>query len=339
MIKNELIELFVNENIVCDISEINLNISECKKFLSKMKNYYKYSNLKIDNMNISEILHRYEEYMKLPKSCAITLDKFKAVFSNDFKFEYYKNYCKIKTSKFDPLTSSKLSHDACKKESFILKYGDEIGESKFLDHRKSKGKSLRLEYWLNKGFSENEAKEKLKARQAVGSKENFIKRHGYDDGIKRWQLRQNMWQKTMRSKPAEEIARINKLKGTSQLSKFKNGSFSTMISKAENELCGILNGVSQFLLENEKSFYLYDINIGNKIIEYNGDYWHANPKIYNEFWINKNNKLTALQIWERDRRKLEFAESKGYKVLTIWESDWKNNKNECIEECMRFLND
>ena len=75
------------------------------------------------------------------------------------------------------------------------------------------------------------------------------------------------------------------------------------------------------------------------MIEFNGDYWHCNPKKFKHDFFNKSKKMTAQQIWDNDKKKIETAESQGYKVLTIWESDWKINKQKCIEECVRFLND
>lgn len=51
---------------------------------------------------------------------------------------------------------------------------------------------------------------------------------------------------------------------------------------------------------NEK--YFYDFCYNKKIIEYNGDFWHANPKIYNESDVVHKNKV-AKDIWNYDIRK------------------------------------
>lgn len=75
----------------------------------------------------------------------------------------------------------------------------------------------------------------------------------------------------------------------------------------------------------------YDIKIlnTNKIIEINGDYWHANPNIYNEFDI-LHNELTAKMIWEKDKIKKENLDSFGYKILYLWESEIKKETKEYI---------
>jgi hypothetical protein len=74
-----------------------------------------------------------------------------------------------------------------------------------------------------------------------------------------------------------------------------------------------------------------------KIIEYNGDFWHANPNIYPPNFINPRTKINAVDKWEIDRIKLQYAQDQGYEVLVVWESDFKKNKEEIIKQCIQFL--
>lgn len=76
-----------------------------------------------------------------------------------------------------------------------------------------------------------------------------------------------------------------------------------------------------------------------KIIEFNGDKWHANPKKYNcndiPFkFINKK----AEDIWSEDKLKIEAAQKNGYNIKIVWESDYRKNKEKIILECLDFLN-
>lgn len=59
------------------------------------------------------------------------------------------------------------------------------------------------------------------------------------------------------------------------------------------------------------------------IIEINGNYVHANPKIYNSDDIIRlvGNSYTASEKWETDNRKINYLKDNGYKVLVIWEND------------------
>lgn len=79
-------------------------------------------------------------------------------------------------------------------------------------------------------------------------------------------------------------------------------------------------------IPNSNKRYRPDIRIESKkiIIEYNGDYHHCNPNKYKSNYYNQLNKKTAQEIWDYDKERIKFFESIGYRVITIWESDWKN---------------
>ena len=70
----------------------------------------------------------------------------------------------------------------------------------------------------------------------------------------------------------------------------------------------------------------YDIHILNTniLIEINGDYWHANPKLYNDGeMINYAGKGKCLvnEIWDKDTEKLKIANDSGFDVIYLWEFD------------------
>jgi G:T-mismatch repair DNA endonuclease (very short patch repair protein) len=73
--------------------------------------------------------------------------------------------------------------------------------------------------------------------------------------------------------------------------------------------------------------FINDFEVGNIVIEVQGDYWHGNPKFYQEF-----NEVQQKMI-NRDKRKKKVLEKMGYKVLYLWEYDIKKN----IEECERQI--
>ena len=172
--------------------------------------------------------------------------------------------------------------------------------------------STRLDYYISRGYSEEKAREKLKKRQTTFSLEKCIEKYGEKEGYEKWLARQEKWQKTLKSKSEEEIAEINKKK----LPKIGP------ISKAEQHIANCIrnNGIlieQQHPIKKENStWFHYDIVSGNKIIEYNGDYWHANPTIYEETHSFKRNKkvMTAKDIWQKDQNKLTTAINNGYEV-------------------------
>jgi hypothetical protein len=78
--------------------------------------------------------------------------------------------------------------------------------------------------------------------------------------------------------------------------------------------------------------------LGKKIIEFNGDYWHCNPNVYNPEDFNLSLQCTAKEKWDFDKFKNEMIEKEGYQVLTIWESEYNENPEKTIEKCINFLN-
>lgn len=60
-----------------------------------------------------------------------------------------------------------------------------------------------------------------------------------------------------------------------------------------------------------------------KVIEYNSDYYHANPSRYVAEDIIKKVNKTAQQIWDDDAVKIKAIKDRGFEVLIVWESEIK----------------
>lgn len=82
----------------------------------------------------------------------------------------------------------------------------------------------------------------------------------------------------------------------------------------------------------------YDITCSKrkKIIEYNGDYWHCNPKKYNGDFYVKQANCTATKIWERDALKTLTAKNRGFDVFTVWESEYDDDSDRIIEDILKW---
>lgn len=75
--------------------------------------------------------------------------------------------------------------------------------------------------------------------------------------------------------------------------------------------------------------YNFDILIGkNLLIEINGDFWHANPRIYIESDIVIGDKR-ASDIWAKDLRK-RMSISSEYNLLVYWEMDINSMSDEDV---------
>jgi G:T-mismatch repair DNA endonuclease (very short patch repair protein) len=301
---------------------------------------------------------KYEEKNKM---CAVTLDNLIAkygIMDGTCRWEHYTQTLSEKNSKDYVInTKGELAWDelCAKKKSFSREalvdlYGEAEGERLYIErsenmshtmkrsvkskefHEKDDVKPNQLKYWLRRGYSEESAKEKVKERQSTNLLSRFVSRYGEDVGRAKWEERQLKWQRTLNSKPLAEREEINR----------KKLSTPNCISKAEQEL---FNSLSREFPNIRQQKYLcgdsftcsFDMVLADKLIEYNGTYWHCDPNSYQPDFFNKSKQQTAASIWEYDKRKISLAESKGYTVLVIWEAAWNDNKAQCIEKCKTFL--
>ena len=73
------------------------------------------------------------------------------------------------------------------------------------------------------------------------------------------------------------------------------------------------------------------------IIEYQGDYWHANPNKYpsgTSIKIFGKGSVIVDAIWTRDKNKKELAEQCGYTIKYIWETDYKLQGMKVVQQCL-----
>jgi len=190
--------------------------------------------------------------------------------------------------------------------------------------------NTQLDYWVSRSVSTEEANKKLLERQATFTKFKCIEKFGEKEGIKRFLKRQEKWQMTLNKKSPEEIERINILKMSKGFS----------VSKGETALFEIVssiypNAISQKAIHTGDRTYVFDIFVPeeNMIIEYNGDFWHCNPKKYRSDWKNPRTGRTTSEQQIIDMCKIDFAKSCGFDVFVVWESELENKK-ECLKRCL-----
>lgn len=266
------------------------------------------------------------------------------------------------------------------KEKMIIKYGEELGIEKWNSYCKKQAETNSFEYKAKKyGMTEDEFKEYNKSRAVT--KDNLIKRHGEEEGLKKWNDYCER-QSYAGCKLEYFIEKYGEEEGTkfyNELNKTKVQSYENYVMrwgveegriKWENYLKhnrNLYSKISQELftklynglkLTNDDCFYAtlnyekflytlpksykYDFCIESKkiIIEFNGNLYHANPKIYKKDDIIsiRYKKCSAEEIWEYDYQKNKFAEDAGYKVIVVWESDYKENKEKVINELIEAIN-
>lgn len=83
----------------------------------------------------------------------------------------------------------------------------------------------------------------------------------------------------------------------------------------------------------EKGFYCDALDEENKTIyEFNGDFYHGNPKKYKAEDLNVKTKIKFGELYQRTLAKEAALKSAGYKIVSIWESEWKDLKKSLIAE-------
>ena len=179
------------------------------------------------------------------------------------------------------------------------------------------------EYWTLRGYSKEEAKTKVAEAQTLFSQKKCIEKYGEEKGLQIWSERQIKW--------------LSSLKKSGLHGGFSKISLELFESISYN-IPNIKFGYDEVILKiNNMSYSIDCIDIVHKkIIEFYGDYWHANPNKFKATDIIK--KTTAQKIWDHDNQKIRALNDNGYAVLIIWESEYKKDKQGIINKCKNFLN-
>ena len=100
------------------------------------------------------------------------------------------------------------------------------------------------------------------------------------------------------------------------------------IMKNENIFIQHANNGGEIKIKINKKLYKFDgfCKETNTVYEFMGDFFHGNPKTYNQNDINPLNKKTFGELYNETLKRLELIKNKGYNIITIWESDYKNRK-------------
>ena len=96
----------------------------------------------------------------------------------------------------------------------------------------------------------------------------------------------------------------------------------------------------EYNLEFEYQFYIKEIKVRcdgycastNTIIEFLGDYFHGNPLTKNEEDINVKNKKSMKQLYVETFKRFDEIVKLGFKIIYIWESDYKKYGLKGIKE-------
>lgn len=280
-------------------------------------------------MNRNDVKHIYfcdERDKKLTKD-EIKLKYIKYNFGENIDKKIIDDYLNLYSL---PMLKEKYDIDY-KSVQFILKLNNieirSISESSEKISKEKYKKTCNKKYGVDNVSKIKEVKNK--------KSKTFIEHYGVDNIWKTKDYTLNVWNSFSDEKKREIIKKryetIN-----------ENKTFGSKIELKVIEVLENLNISYQrfFLIKNYK--HPYDIFLKNTkiLIEINGTFWHADPRKYDEnskmLLPGKKRGILAKDIWEQDKKHIEYAEKSGYRVITIWENEIINND---IESLTKYIID
>lgn len=219
-------------------------------------------------------------------------------------------------STFEVNELAKIRWNQTSLNSFVLRYGLEYGTIKYNNYcLNQRIKSKRhISYWLNQGLDISEAKlalHKFQSRSIM----YWVDKFGEVLGTKKY----DAWVALVKSK-------MN-ISGVSKSSQVFFKSFFEKINGASN-VCYFEYNQREFKIVSSSGNNLFldcyfEYN-GKKFgIEYNGDYWHANPKIYQSDSLISypSKKRYASDVWAKDEYKNNEFKKQDIHIFYVWEND------------------
>lgn len=257
--------------------------------------------------------------------------------------EFYNNYIKPKNrftghgSDLSPFSEKFVGYE---------KKSDPEAHKKFLKTVSEKiVRNTKLQYYLNKGLSEEEARKALSERQSTFSLRKCINKYGLKTGVEVFNDRQVRWQHSLNSNPESKARQeAGRLKATKvSLDKRSNGELvrnGKLYSDVSQRLFNILKDQlgpdfegrlrygecgGEYRVDLPRGrvryldFYVPDLK---KCIEFDGEYWH-----------NENAKSM-----DKVREKEIGEVIPGIQFYRVDESVFLKDPDKAISDCLSFLN-
>lgn len=219
------------------------------------------------------------------------------------------------------------------KSTCILRYGvDNVSKSDIIKAKKMET-SL-----INNGYINNFCNKEIQSRaQNIRSLSNHIDIY---EKTKNTMIERYGVENPGQLESSKETQR-KRMKDMIENGTFPDNSFFkkiNFVSKLEIKIQNILNYTGiEYICNTRIDKKHVDIYIEryNLIIEINGDYWHANPEVYKPndiIYHKKGNPVIASDVWEKEKRKIDYLSDKGYNIQILWEKDINVAEKEGILE-------
>lgn len=191
------------------------------------------------------------------------------------------------------------------------------------NNKQAKCSPRSVQYYLDRGLTEEQAKkEQSELQSKFSALSSKFTGHKHTEESKKRISNTN-------KQLALKVGHINMAK------RFRNRLENGVRSNVEIECFNELKQIFPKLEANiEIDNYIVDMILEDVVIEFYGDFWHRNPKLYlaEDSFYGK----TSEAIWKYDKNRVDCLNEKGYKIIIIWETDWKSNKDRLIKQIQKI---
>lgn len=315
---------------VCKTKRVNdkiYNLSICEECLiSKHSDYLLKNKLRIFNTCNAISAYAFQipdtEIKKKNLKDFPSLENFIVKYGKEFGTQKWEEYRK-KLSRKNTLEfhvekwGVELGHEKYKKynkdksatkENFIRRHSD--GEERWKRYVERQSFTESLEYCLEKWGEEGRLIYAERQKRKIVNLETLQKKWGAEEGLIRYEKMMN-----------KRFEAISKSPGFSRKAQLF---FEKVIEKLPNDLASEVsysgNKEKFFLVQGyffSVDFYIPSLSL---IVEFYGDYWHCNPKIYKADDMIFGGK-TARDIWDYDKKRIEKLKDAANHIIIVWELD------------------
>ena len=245
--------------------------------------------------------------------------------------------------------TAKMDHSHAAQLARGLKAGEKL--------RGSKSHSVRgIGFWVKKGLTEDEAKEKVRHIQATNNVARYITKHGEEAGLEKFNSRNAEWRELMSDPKIGKkrslglwryIERYGEVEGKIEYMMMrKTRNENSSIGKASTESITAFSDVIRLLdnthikyyfgVDDNKEWFIYDSKLERPffydltipsislIIEYHGEAFHPNPNWDTDTWNSWKalfSNKPADEVYAVDQYKKKLAENTGWRVIEVYSSD------------------
>lgn len=232
-------------------------------------------------------------------------------------FEYKKSKYNWTKEQFDIFNKSR----AVTLENLQNKYGETVGQEVYDNYTYLQSYKKSYQYMVDT-FGIDKANEINKSKALT--LENYVKRLGETEGLIQYEIAINN-HKNYFSKISQEF--FNKL------DEIIAKKYTTYYASKNNEY-----GVNLGNIYVRLDYFILELNL---CIEFNGTYFHGDPRIFNEneFPNPFDKKLTAKDLWNKDvERYKKLKELRNINTIIVWEIDYRNgiDINKFIKETLKI---